>query len=195
METVKHSLLKIQLNSRLLKYCLVILLTLGLTFSMPVHAEEEALVKSAFVFNFAKFTRWPEYTWDFDDSSFVVCTAGEDQVAKILKQLTGESVQNRIVQVLNFYKVSEDSNCNLIYVANDPDVDVNAILKSRCCESILTVSDVDGFASRGGMIEMYTDANNKIHFKINRDVVVLSGLNISSRLLSLAEIVEDAGKP
>jgi len=195
MESV-NAIFKGQLSKKLSRYCFAVLLTMGMLWALPIHAQqeedvlqEEALIKSAFVFNFAKFTRWPEYTWDFNNTEFFLCTVGKDDVAKTLNKLTGESLNKRIVQVLSFDQEPVDNACNLVYVANDASVDVAKFLKSRCCESILTVSDVKGFASLGGMIEVYTDSNGRVQFKINRNRVILSGLNISSRLLSLAEIV------
>ena len=190
METDNQSMRIRQSGRKIFKSCFAFLLAVNAMMVLPVQAQDEAsLVKSAFVFNFAKFTRWPEYTWDFNNSTFFLCTVGKDDVAKTLNKLTGESLNKRIVQVLSFDQDPVDNTCNLVYVANDPSVDVAEFLKSRCCESILTVSDVKGFASLGGMIEVYTDSNGRVQFKINRNRVILSGLNISSRLLSLAEIV------
>jgi hypothetical protein len=197
METV-IAINKCQLSRKLFRYCFAVLLAMSASLAFPVNAQqeedvlqEEALIKSAFVFNFAKFTSWPEYTWDFNNTEFFLCTVGKDDVAKTLNGLTGELLNKRVVQVLNFDEDAVDNACNLVYIANDPSVNLAKFLKSHCCESILTVSDIKGFALSGGMIEMYTDSKGSVQFKINRNRVILSGLNISSRLLSLAEIVKE----
>lgn len=195
METV-NTMFKCQLSRKLTKYCFALMMAMSMLISLPVHAQkEDALLKSAFVFNFAKFTNWPEYTWDFDDSTFFICSVGTDDVSQVLGQLNGESLNKRIVQVLNYQETTQTDACNLIYFADDASVEVDAILKSRCCESVLTVSVIEGFTSRGGMIEMYSDTNGKVRFKINLNKVITSGLNISSRLLSLAEIVTEEKQP
>ena len=52
----------------------------------------------------------------------------------------------------------------------------------------LTVSDVDGFAERGGIIQLTTESG-KIRLKINVIAAKASNLVISSKLLRSAEIV------
>ena len=55
-------------------------------------------------------------------------------------------------------------------------------------QPVLTVSDGNGFAAAGGIIELYVD-KGRMRFAINLDAVEQSGLNLSSRLLGLARIV------
>ena len=54
--------------------------------------------------------------------------------------------------------------------------------------AILTVSDGDGFASQGGIIQFFTD-KNRIRIRINLDAAEAANLTISSKLLRVAEVV------
>jgi hypothetical protein len=50
------------------------------------------------------------------------------------------------------------------------------------------VSELEGFASKGGDINFYI-SGNKVRFEINPQVAEGSGIKISSQLLSLGKIV------
>jgi len=58
-------------------------------------------------------------------------------------------------------------------------------LKGR---SILTVGEMEGFALRGGMIELFTE-RNRVRFRVNLVAAKAANLRISSKLLELAEVV------
>ena len=55
---------------------------------------------------------------------------------------------------------------------------------------VLTVSDGKGFASAGGIIELYVE-DGRMRFAINVDAAERTRLRISSRLLGLAKVVRD----
>ncbi len=55
--------------------------------------------------------------------------------------------------------------------------------------SVLTIAETPGFARRGGVIN-FTLEDSKVRFEVNVDAAQQVGLNISSRLLSLAKIVQ-----
>jgi hypothetical protein len=55
---------------------------------------------------------------------------------------------------------------------------------------ILTVSEIEGFAQRGGIIN-FIIVEKKIRFEINPDAAKQVGIHISSQLLQLARIVTD----
>mgnify|MGYP006191273469 CR=1 FL=1 len=54
--------------------------------------------------------------------------------------------------------------------------------------NVLTVGDHADFAARGGMIQMYTD-QNKIRLRINLEAVKERNLQVSSKLLRLADVI------
>ncbi len=55
---------------------------------------------------------------------------------------------------------------------------------------VLTVSDADAFAKRGGIVQMFVE-DGKMKFRINARSAKRAGLALSSRLLALAELVDD----
>lgn len=55
---------------------------------------------------------------------------------------------------------------------------------------MLTVSDADTFASIGGIVQVLVE-NGKMRFRINPRSAKRARLQLSSRLLALAELVEE----
>ena len=53
---------------------------------------------------------------------------------------------------------------------------------------MLTVGETEGFAARGGVINL-TVEENKVHFEVNVLAADRAGLKISSKLLAIAKIV------
>ena len=56
--------------------------------------------------------------------------------------------------------------------------------------SPLTVGETEGFAVRGGIINL-TAEGNKLHFEVNLLAAERAGLKISAKMLALAKIVND----
>jgi len=61
-------------------------------------------------------------------------------------------------------------------------------LKLIADHPVLTISDIPGFASQGGMIEIKYH-NKKLTFVVNLQAVKRAGLYISAQLLQLGEVV------
>jgi hypothetical protein len=63
------------------------------------------------------------------------------------------------------------------------------ILSALGSKSVLTVSEVEEFAARGGVIN-FVLVDNRVRFEINPGAAKRSGLKISSELLRLGRIVD-----
>jgi hypothetical protein len=59
---------------------------------------------------------------------------------------------------------------------------------------VLTVGDTEGFAERGGIINLVKDGN-RLSFEINPEAAQRAGLVMSSKLLFLGKIVKPGVRP
>jgi len=64
---------------------------------------------------------------------------------------------------------------------------LGVILKALRGKSVLTVSDMDGFTSQGGMIQL-VELENRISIRINPDSIEKGKLRVSSKLMQIAQI-------
>ena len=158
----------------------------------PRAATDPELLKAAFVYNFAKFTRWPEGTWLRPSGSFRLCTLGQDDLVGQLARLGGELVGGRPVEVRAVDLPLAERACHLLYLAVSAEGGPRELLDGINGKPVLTVSQSPRFARAGGMVELYRD-EDRLRFRINVEAARAAGLHLSARLLDLAQVVYGEG--
>lgn len=151
-------------------------------------AGEEALLKAAFIYNFAKFTHWPEEARADRGAPLSLCIAGEDDLAEALMRLRGRLVRGRPLSVQAFREAGVPGGCDMLYVAASEHRRQSNLVRPLRGLPVLTVSELPGFAHAGGSIELYREAE-RIRFIINLGAARAAGLEISPNLLRLAVVV------
>ncbi|MCE7875489.1 YfiR family protein [bacterium CPR1] len=116
-------------------------------------------------------------------------TVGKDPLAVALAGLNGRMVAEKPVVVRPVRTVEEACEVDCLYVGPSRAAQLPAILGAVSKYPVLTVSDLPGFAEKGGSLGLYRDAD-RIRFAANLRSLRQSGLKVSSRLLSLAKIVD-----
>lgn len=149
-------------------------------------ASEERLLKAVFIFNFAKFTRWPG--GEGEGGALIFCTAGKDEVVDALEQLSGKVIKGHPVIIRPLAEPSLAGSCKLLYVARSERKRRRDIIESVRGKPVLTISEKPGFVDVGGIIELYSE-RDRIRFIINLAAARGAGLEFSSRLLNLAVVV------
>jgi hypothetical protein len=154
------------------------------------HQGEENLLKAVFIYNFAKFTRWPDEVWNEKGPSLQICTIGYDPLAKALLRLHGRTLREHPVNIELKENTAQLNSCHVLYVANTVTHEAIEITQTLGSMPILTISEMPNFSESGGMIELY-HSDGRIRFKINLQIIREAGLDLSSRLLKLATIVNN----
>lgn len=150
---------------------------------------KEYQVKAAFLFNFAQFVDWPVGAFANEDTPLMICVLGDDPFGSYLDELVrGEQVNSRRLMVQRFRTPEDARGCQVLFVSRSESGNLAKALASGREMNALTVSDVDGFAAQGGIIQLTTQSG-KIRLKINMIAAKASNLVISSKLLRAAEIV------
>lgn len=78
---------------------------------------DDSLVKTAFIYNFAKFTRWPLDSWDDSKTPLNICTAGSDNLVNKLNRLSEETIRGRLVTISLFAPGVREKTCHILYIA------------------------------------------------------------------------------
>lgn len=155
----------------------------GIAFAETV--EKEYAVKAAFLYNFIKFVTW---TGDYPGDEIGICAFGDSINLGDLRAIEGKKAWERTLKVYDPEGQEKHSGCRVIFIGKHARTDFRKILADSGKSGILTVSDIDGFAENGGMIELFTTDDNRIRFKINIGMAEQNGLKISSELLKHAVI-------
>jgi hypothetical protein len=150
----------------------------------------EYKIKAVFLFNFTQFVEWPPNVFNNDDAPFVIGILGKDPFGSYIDNVAaGEKMGMHPLTIIRYDDVSEVDNCQMLFMSTKYDKRLPEVLSSLSNRSILTVSDAPGFVQDGGVIGFVT-ARNKIKLQVNLTAAKTADLNISSKLLSVAEILK-----
>jgi hypothetical protein len=149
-------------------------------------------IKAGFLFSFAKFVGWPDDAFKGSGNEFRLGVLGHDPFDGVLDRLVaGKTVRNRRVVVSYFKTVPTGPPLQMVFISRSEQDQLSSILASFSGTPTLTVSDIDQFAERGGVIGM-TVEKQSIRFAINRTAAGQARLELSSNLLALARLVGDS---
>jgi hypothetical protein len=150
----------------------------------------EGNVKAAMVLNFMKFVEWPASAFGSPGDPIVLSALGDDPVAASLSSLQGKTVSGRLVVVQMVPTPSELKRCHVVFVGASEKQRLGPVLRAVQGWPALTISDLDGFAGRGGMIG-FTRRDDRVGFEINDEAARKAGLQVSAKLLYLGKVVRD----
>lgn len=168
----------------------VIAIAIALALPAPTRAAAEdnsTAVKAAFLHNFAKFAEWPALP---SGAPLVLCIVGDPGVAAALAEaVQGHPIADHAVEVRQPATSRSWTGCHLLFISKS---EINPLVLGKpetAALPLLTVSDRKGFSHQGGAIELYID-DGHMRFAVNLQSVKLSEIRLSSRLLTLAKLVE-----
>lgn len=162
----------------------IILLVLPVYSAIGAYLSENQL-KAGYIYNFASYTQWPKSIGD----ELFLCVFAKSQIKVAFSELDGVKVGHRLMRIKQNIKLEQITKCHIIYIGQLEQENLGIIFKKIKNKSILTVSDISKEILHGVLITMYVK-NNKIKFNVNNRLATLNQLTISSRLLRLADKVE-----
>jgi len=155
----------------------------------------EYQLKAAFLYNFAKFVTWPSNVFPNADTPLTIGIVGEDPFHETLRNLVADKrVGGRALAIKHFEPGDVIQECHLLFISRSEKERIPAILATLRGKSILTVSEIERFAQRGGMINLIM-VGDRLRFEINPGVAEREGLKISSKLGILGIIVQSETAP
>lgn len=150
----------------------------------------EYQVKAAFLYQFSKFIEWPTHAFDATRNTLCIGVLTGGPMASALQSIEGKETKGRRVVVKRLTADDEIELCHILFIGRETEGRLTDILSRLKGTSTVTVSDIDGFATRGGMINLIM-VDNKVQFEINVTAVERAKLQFSSHLLRLAKIVSE----
>lgn len=149
----------------------------------------EYAVKAAFIYDFSKFVTWPSKAFQAPDSPVSICVLGDNPFGGTLaRMVAGKSIGGRGFKVLYPPGAPDAGQCQIVFISRSKHDQIGGILESLRGRSVLTVGDTPGYAAQGVMINLYLE-DDRVHFEINDQAALKAGIRISSKLLSLARLV------
>ena len=154
----------------------------------------ESVVKVALLYKLAQFVSWPPPEQAGPTSattvSFRFCVLNEQSLDEALAALEGRSVGDRAIAVKRLRSGSNPNTCDLLFLGKAASASERWQILEQCRgRPILTISDSDGFAARGGMVEI-TKRRKRLAFRINLAATRDTGIRIAAPLLDLSTVVD-----
>jgi hypothetical protein len=152
----------------------------------------ESQVEAAYLYNFGKFITFPpNRAGKFDP--FSICILGKDPFREALDAtVRGESINGKKITVQRLVNMQHAETCSILFVSSSEESHLPAIVAPAKTLSLLTVSDMKGFAERGGIIQLVRQ-QDRIRFEVNLAAAQESHLTLSSELLKVAVRVVQKG--
>jgi hypothetical protein len=148
-------------------------------------------IKAGLLYNFLRYTQWPANAQS--GATIDVCIYGRDPFAGRLAPMAGRSVNQRVIAVRAVRTSAEMSSCALVFINAEERAAWPRLRAELARRSVLTVSDYEGFARAGGMLE-FTRANNRVGLMVNVDAAHAADLEVQDRLLRLATVVSSESR-
>jgi hypothetical protein len=171
---------------------LCLLTTLPLT-RQSNHIDSIREVESAYVRHLMEYARWPESA-GIRNRSLVLGVAGKDTaglggvleygISEMGLKIKGHPFQ------LNFFANAEAAGlaeCDALFLLESEKALVEDVIKSLKGKPILLISDISGFASKGGMTGLALSDGPKVRIiiEVNRSALKESKMDLSAKLLGL----------
>jgi YfiR/HmsC-like len=146
----------------------------------------EPALKATFIYNFAKFTTWPE---DLPAAEpWVMCVLGDAAVGDALtRTVEGRALAGHRMTVLQMTPVPPTVACHVLYVSGVTPGEAARLVAGLSGQPVLTISDIRGFTGLGGIAQCYFEYG-QMRFSVRLASAARVHLQISSRLLMLARL-------
>ncbi len=169
---------------------LAVLFALGFAGGSSTAGENETRlqqIKAAYVYKFAGYVDWPETSRE-ERPAFTVGVLGDNPLGSALFALESRTYDGGPVAVRQIASVAEAISCHVLFISESETQRLDEIVARLHGQSVLTVSEIDGFVEAGGMIQLMVH-KNKVRFSINLIAARQAKLNIHASLLALARHV------
>lgn len=163
-------------------YLLCLIATFSLVTKDCLAYEKDELLAD-FIYNLVNYVNWE------DKTEVSICAYGHDDVSMNLKKIGSQANLrgNNLSKIKNINMRTDVGfkdilTCDLLYIANSEERNVLLILAEIKHRSIITMSSLENFIARGGVLE-FKVMRRKVQLKIGQTALKDTGITLSPVLL------------
>ena len=142
-------------------------------------------MKAVWTTKFLHYIEWPTKASPKSGEQITIGFLGDDPIYAELRGLVSAKpalvVRGRTVALKRFSSVSDIKGCQVLFISQSAKSDVKTVLAAVQGSGVLTVSDIGGFTSMGGMIGLRSDGE-KIRLEIDGAAARREGMSIDPEL-------------
>ena len=169
---------------------------LFLFFALPIasgillHAQEDELeevaIKSGYLFNICKFTRWSRK--NNPDGPIIISIIGQTNPGNELYVPGEKRIRQRKIIVQKIDSLAEVNGSHVLFITESETDRLEAILGYIKEKDILSMGDTKDYGQRGVCVNFYTEKGG-VRFEINRGAVKKSSLELHAQIYLLGKLV------
>ena len=178
------------LNNRYIRFVFLELLLLsGILFpSYTMGQAPEHLLKAGFIEKFTHFVEWPASAQGGSEG-MKIAVFGKSRIEPALREIFAKT-KNPDVSIIDITSVNEIEGCKIVFISNSVSQEIlRELLQYTKGKPVMTISDTKGYCNKGVLLNMLV-VDNYVRYEINKSVLDVSGLKMSSLLLNSAIIIE-----
>ncbi|MGH1460778.1 MAG: YfiR family protein [Neptuniibacter sp.] len=158
------------------------------------HAYKVNGIKSAFIYNIAKFVTWPDNP-ERNQNVLQVCFYKQDFIGKAFATVKGRSIHGRVVKQKVITELPQSLECDILLL-NQSDMQTyqQEYQAESAASGLLTIADLTTSRESGriypGVLITLVRHKASMGFEVSLHQVKQRRLELSSQLLKLAKILE-----
>jgi len=142
-----------------------------------------AIVKAAYIYNFAKLIDWPSAN---KEGNFIIGVYGTTNVYKeLINKYSTKRIGTQDIEIRKLSDSPDVGSVHVLFVAHSNSKDLKAILNNLEYEPVLVITEMDGAINTGSVINFLVIDNN-LKFELNVSEAKNRQLIVGSRLKDLA---------
>lgn len=120
-----------------------------------------------------------------------ICTLGDSPLGNAVEKLPRTLADGRRVDLRTLAGNADSSECEFLFIGRSEADNLDTLLRRIQGRRLVTVSDIEGFAQAGGIVEFGLRSDGSgVLILINRKAAQKQGIEFNAQLLRLARIVE-----
>jgi hypothetical protein len=152
----------------------------------------ERSVKAAFLYKFLGYAEFPAASFVDAEAPLVIGVAGSDELAaELSRMVVGRSVNGRPIVVRAIKDPGAIGELHLLFIAGD-EARAAAMLKAHSQHPMLTVTETERGLQLGSVIN-FKIVDDHVRFDVSLDAAGKNNVKLSSRLLTVAHLVQKGG--
>jgi len=172
--------------SKYLRIVGVIIFFVGLLQHNNTQAQANVYkIHSLFMYNFTKHIQW---SGDVGDTFTIGVYGSNSALAEVRSNFSGKKFSGKDFRVINIAGLGDVKTSDMVYFPKSNTNKILNLFEDADKSNTLFVSEED--LIEYGIPISFVIRNNKLAFKVSRKNLESLGLQISSSLLSLAEVVD-----
>lgn len=146
----------------------------------------DASLRAAFLFNFARYTEWPATALP-PNAALTICTDDDAVFAALKEAVTDKSINNHPLAARQLSRATDGRGCQVAYLRRLSAAEAKRLGPDFASARVLTVVD-SAEVMRAGAVAHFFVQDRRLRFAIHLPHATSAGLQLSSRLLSLAVV-------